>query len=301
MANNFEGGSAGDRFRSAAEARAAFLTNTTQITSPETAEAYAGIYEVATKLGGIDMRTVVLPYVAPDFWHSLPDNQQHDLRRFMGSATLETAPYGIHMTYAQRQQLIADKTMLRSLSRSNHRVRIGRKTGMLAVAALPGESMTDGSHYSTMMRMLGSEWGGSWKSADGLAIAYNAAAVRSLRSVLGDKPVATDITRHKHVGDIVEVLSAKDALSMRHRSATTLISALEYDWLIAAQKASGMKASVLLGVAAEYYGSSMQLRRTPNWMRLHALDDKPAAQQAQEQSPMAVLPAGELNDAGLAA
>lgn len=263
---------------------------------------YVDVYEAATKLGGIDMRTVALPYVSPDFWQSLPDEQQQALRRFIGSATLETAPFGIHMTYAQRQQLIADKTMLGSLSRSNQRVRIGRKTGMLAVAALPAESMTDGSHYNTMMRMLGSEWDGSWKGADGLAVAYNAAAVRSLRSVLGDKPVAADITRHKHVGDIVDVLSAKDALSTRHRSATTLMPALEYDWLIATQKSSGMKASVLLGVAAEYYGSSMQLRRTPNWMRLHALDDKTEAQKAQERSPSVGLSAaGELKDAVLAA
>lgn len=289
MAESVQAGSAGDKFRAAAEARVAFLTNTTELSSPEVAQEYMKVYDATTKLGGMDMRTAMLPPVNPDMLVVFDDEQLQTLHSFMGRVALETAPSGVHMPYAQRQQYATALYTLRAQERQGTRVAIGTKAGGLAVVGLMQDNGA-AEHYADTLAVLGSAWDGSWASADLNAVAFNGAAVRNLRTLMGEAPQVAKMHEHKLVGpsfDLVADLGDDRSTPVEKDSLTVATSAIgvnEYEWLMGAGQTIGLSSSALMGIAADVYSGRMRLRGSPNWMRLFAfyknLDIPPAPHEA---------------------
>jgi len=262
------------QLRSAAEQRIDFLTGTTQIESPEEAANYREIHDQASRFGGVNLHAITLPRISPEALLLFNDQQQTDLRRFMAKVVLETGPYGQHVTYAQRQQFAADTFALKSAGMRGM-VAANSKAGALTVAAMVQDPKMS-EHTADTLSILGSEWNGSWQSADLAAVSYNGAAVRSLRRIFGDTPTLRGLQTHKDIGDVVErVVSVATGdpgdSSELPGLATTLLSAKESGWLVEAEDSSGLSRAALLGVAAEFYGGRMQLRGTQNWVELYGL------------------------------
>lgn len=229
------------------------------------------VYDSAMNFGGMDMRTVVLPSVKSEALVLYDDAEIQRLHTFMGRVVLETAPSGVHMPYAQRQQYQAGITMLKIRER-NGAIDPGSRAGGLVVAALVQDSLM-AAHYTDTLRALGSDWSESWDTTDLAAISYNSAAVRSLRRATQDIHSFAGLLGHKNIGVIIEraTANAHDNEDDETTPVTTLLGSVEHEWLSGAEQTYDIGAGLLMGVAAEFYGGTMQLRGTPNWARLHGL------------------------------
>lgn len=274
MAESFQAGSAGDKFRAAAEARVAYLTNTTEVSSPEATQEYMRVYDEAMKFGGMDMHTIILPRVNPDTLLFFDDEHLRSFHEFMGRVALETAPSGLHMPFSQRQQYTSGLHTLRSQERRSAVIEIGAKAGGLAVIGLAQDS-TMSAHYADTLAVLGSGWDGSWTNADLTSVALNGAAVRCLRALAGDTPQLAKMQEHKLIGPSFDRVAEieKDGLVVEEASlatATSIVGVNEYEWLEHAHKGTGLSSIALMGIAAEVYGGRMRLRGSRNWMRLQA-------------------------------
>lgn len=229
------------------------------------------LHEDVLRFGGADLQDFKLPVITSEALELFDDSQQGVLRRFMGKVTLETAPSGRHMPYAQRQQYQAGVTMLKARERKGA-IGPGSRAGGLVVAAVVQDPLM-AAHYTNTLRVLGSDWNESWDTADLAAISYNSAAVRSLRRATRDIHSFAGLLGHKNIGVIMEraTASTHDNAGNESTPVTTLLGSLEHEWLSEAEQTYDIRAGLLMGVAAEFYGGTMQLRGTPNWARLHGL------------------------------